>query len=272
LAEEKKLKDAKEAYKVNVAELKAKFAQMNKEYKKDSSTYKTNLETFKKQKAETIAKYQVAVVEAKNEFAAALPRLKAEHAKRIANFEAEYTKEKASITPSNLDSLLQVMESKFNEIYNKFKADKKSVEADLSATEPDRIKREALIQVALNKIMTPSVKLVYEAESKNYRKFMEEEAIAMAKLVGIEDQLDKKPAQLSGGQQQRVAIARALVKKPKVLLLDEPLSNLDARLRLQTREEIKRIQRETGITTVFVTHDQEEAMSISDEIILMNFG
>ena len=96
--------------------------------------------------------------------------------------------------------------------------------------------------------------------------------IEMAKLVGIEDQLDKKPAQLSGGQQQRVAIARALVKKPQVLLLDEPLSNLDARLRLQTREEIKRIQRETGITTIFVTHDQEEAMSISDEIVLMNFG
>ena len=94
----------------------------------------------------------------------------------------------------------------------------------------------------------------------------------MAKLVGIEDQLDKKPAQLSGGQQQRVAIARALVKKPRVLLLDEPLSNLDARLRLQTREEIKRIQKETGITTIFVTHDQEEAMSISDEIVVMNFG
>ncbi len=94
----------------------------------------------------------------------------------------------------------------------------------------------------------------------------------MAKLVGIEDQLDKKPGQLSGGQQQRVAIARALVKKPRVLLLDEPLSNLDARLRLQTREEIKRIQRETGITTIFVTHDQEEAMSISDEIVVMNFG
>ena len=76
----------------------------------------------------------------------------------------------------------------------------------------------------------------------------------------------------SGGQQQRVAIARALVKKPRVLLLDEPLSNLDARLRLQMREEIKRIQRETGITTIFVTHDQEEAMSISDEMIIMNFG
>ncbi len=94
----------------------------------------------------------------------------------------------------------------------------------------------------------------------------------MAELVGIGDQLDKKPSQLSGGQQQRVAIARALVKKPRVLLLDEPLSNLDARLRLQTREEIKRIQRETGITTIFVTHDQEEAMSISDKMVVLDFG
>ncbi|MCQ2087520.1 MAG: ABC transporter ATP-binding protein [Bacilli bacterium] len=90
-----------------------------------------------------------------------------------------------------------------------------------------------------------------------------------AKLVQIDDLMDRKPSELSGGQQQRVAIARALVKMPRVLLLDEPLSNLDARLRLQTREEIKRIQRETGITTVFVTHDQDEAMSISDQIVVM---
>ena len=75
-----------------------------------------------------------------------------------------------------------------------------------------------------------------------------------------------------GGQQQRVAIARALVKKPKVLLLDEPLSNLDARLRLKTREEIRRIQKETNITTVFVTHDQDEAMSICDRIVVMKDG
>jgi multiple sugar transport system ATP-binding protein len=93
-----------------------------------------------------------------------------------------------------------------------------------------------------------------------------------AKVVQIEPFLERKPNQLSGGQQQRVAIARALVKKPKVLLLDEPLSNLDARLRLQTREEIRRIQQSTGITTVFVTHDQEEAMSISDEIVVMKLG
>ena len=84
--------------------------------------------------------------------------------------------------------------------------------------------------------------------------------------------MDRKPSELSGGQQQRVAIARAMVKMPKVLLLDEPLSNLDARLRLQTREEIRRIQKETGITTVFVTHDQEEAMSISDRIVVMKEG
>ncbi len=94
----------------------------------------------------------------------------------------------------------------------------------------------------------------------------------MAKIVDIEPYLDRKPHELSGGQQQRVAIARALAKKPSVLLLDEPLSNLDARLRLQTREEIKRIQRSTAITTIFVTHDQEEAMSISDVIVVMKLG
>lgn len=93
-----------------------------------------------------------------------------------------------------------------------------------------------------------------------------------AKLVHIDELLDRKPSELSGGQQQRVAIARALVKLPKVLLLDEPLSNLDARLRLQTREEIRRIQKETGITTIFVTHDQDEAMSISDLIVVMKDG
>ena len=93
-----------------------------------------------------------------------------------------------------------------------------------------------------------------------------------ARLVQIENYLERKPAELSGGQQQRVAIARALVKKPKVLLLDEPLSNLDARLRIQTREEIRKIQQRTGITTVFVTHDQEEAMSICDRILVMKDG
>ena len=101
---------------------------------------------------------------------------------------------------------------------------------------------------------------------------MLERAYEVAKLVQIDELMDRKPSELSGGQQQRVAIARALVKMPRVLLLDEPLSNLDARLRLQTREEIRRIQKETGITTIFVTHDQEEAMSISDVIVVMKLG
>ena len=107
---------------------------------------------------------------------------------------------------------------------------------------------------------------------KMSKEAMLERAYHAAKLVQIEDLMDRKPGEMSGGQQQRVAIARALVKMPRVLLLDEPLSNLDARLRLQTREEIRRIQRETGITTIFVTHDQEEAMSISDMIVVMKLG
>jgi multiple sugar transport system ATP-binding protein len=111
-----------------------------------------------------------------------------------------------------------------------------------------------------------------KGKDKLTKEQMNEKAYEVAKLVQIEELMDRKPSELSGGQQQRVAIARALVKMPRVLLLDEPLSNLDARLRLQTREEIRRIQRETKITTIFVTHDQEEAMSISDLIIVMKDG
>ena len=111
-----------------------------------------------------------------------------------------------------------------------------------------------------------------KGKDKMTKEQMLERANEAAKLVQIDGLLERKPGEMSGGQQQRVAIARALVKMPRVLLLDEPLSNLDARLRLQTREEIRRIQKETGITTVFVTHDQEEAMSISDMIVVMKLG
>ena len=121
---------------------------------------------------------------------------------------------------------------------------------------------------ALQNIMFPLENL--KGADKLSKEEMVGRAQKAAELVQISEYLERKPSQMSGGQQQRVAIARALVKMPKVLLLDEPLSNLDARLRLSTREEIRRIQRETGITTVFVTHDQEEAMSISDEIVVMN--
>lgn len=92
------------------------------------------------------------------------------------------------------------------------------------------------------------------------------------KLMQIDEYRDRKPDQLSGGQQQRVALARALAVNPDVLLMDEPLSNLDAKLRVDMRQAIREIQREVGITTVYVTHDQEEAMAISDSIAVMNQG
>lgn len=92
------------------------------------------------------------------------------------------------------------------------------------------------------------------------------------KTVRIYDLKDRMPSELSGGQQQRVALARAIVPHPKVLLMDEPLSNLDAKLRIEMRNAIRRIQQQVGITTVYVTHDQEEALSISDRIAVMNKG
>ncbi len=98
------------------------------------------------------------------------------------------------------------------------------------------------------------------------------EVMVVSEKVDIVKNLKKKPTKLSGGQQQRVAIARAIVRKPKVLLMDEPLSNLDAKLRISTREWIKKIQQELNITTIFVTHDQEEAMAISDKVVLMDVG
>jgi len=99
-----------------------------------------------------------------------------------------------------------------------------------------------------------------------------ERAREILKVVKMEEYASRYPNQLSGGQQQRIALARALVVEPDVLLLDEPLSNLDAKLRLETRDEIKRIQRETKVTSIYVTHDQEEALSMADEVAIMNAG
>ncbi|WP_419538389.1 ABC transporter ATP-binding protein [Mycoplasma miroungirhinis] len=117
------------------------------------------------------------------------------------------------------------------------------------------------LQVKINEL---SKEIVTISEAIN------RDVLEVAQRVDITKNLIKRPTQLSGGQQQRVAIARAIVKKPKILLLDEPLSNLDAKLRISTRKWIRDLQRQSGITTVFVTHDQEEAMSISDKIICMS--
>lgn len=145
---------------------------------------------------------------------------------------------------------------------------------DVTKLPPDQRNIGMVFQnYALYPHMTVAENIAFPLEiqkvKKDERKARVEE---IAKLVHVDNLLRRYPSELSGGQQQRVAIARAMVKKPQLLLMDEPLSNLDARLRLEMREEIRRIQKETGITTVFVTHDQEEAMSISDSILLMKDG
>jgi len=99
-----------------------------------------------------------------------------------------------------------------------------------------------------------------------------EKVVSVAEKIGIEEHLNKKISELSGGQQQRIAVARALVMEPGILLMDEPLSNLDAKLRISMREEIKRLQQDLNITTIYVTHDQEEALAISDRIAVFNKG
>lgn len=191
---------------------------------------------------------------------------------QLKQFKIEFEAEMQKIRPENLQVIIDSMNQAYAAIEKPYLIQKRKLMIQVLLNPFNWLRFNHQLWNKLQTIVPEAIKKVEEARYKDYQKLMNDEATAMAKLVGIEDQLNKKPAQLSGGQQQRVAIARALVKKPKVLLLDEPLSNLDARLRLQTREEIKRIQKEIGITTVFVTHDQEEAMSISDEIVLMNFG
>jgi ABC-type sugar transport system ATPase subunit len=107
---------------------------------------------------------------------------------------------------------------------------------------------------------------------KTAKEEMKERARKVTQLVRIEELLDRKPGQLSGGQQQRVALCRALVKEPEILLLDEPLSNLDARLRIMMRSELKRLQKDLGITTIFVTHDQLEALTMADRVAVVSLG
>lgn len=121
--------------------------------------------------------------------------------------------------------------------------------------------------------MTVAENVAYGLKAKKVAKQEIEQRVQKAlKLVQIEGLKDRKPSQLSGGQQQRVALARAIVIEPGILLMDEPLSNLDAKLRIQMRSIIRKLQKELGITTIYVTHDQEEALAISDKIAVMDKG
>ena len=182
-----------------------------------------------------------------------------------------------TVTNKELEKEIRLFLKEQKVRYSDFKLyfDKQNVKVYFKLKQTSQEQAKSLIEALAHKLqLTDTETDVVQAIA--HRKLTKEERRDIvhdtAKLVQVDEYLERKPNQLSGGQQQRVAIARALVKRPRVLLLDEPLSNLDARLRLQTREEIRRIQQETGITTVFVTHDQEEAMSISDQIVVMKLG
>jgi len=121
--------------------------------------------------------------------------------------------------------------------------------------------------------MTVRENIAYPLKVRKVPKSEWDERIARAaSRVQLEDLLDRKPRQLSGGQRQRVALARAIVREPKVFLMDEPLSNLDAKLRVSTRAELKHLQHDLATTTIYVTHDQIEAMTLADRVAVMNFG
>ncbi len=147
---------------------------------------------------------------------------------------------------------------------------------DKDITEYPPEKRE-IVTVFQNYALFPNMNVVENVKyGLKYRGYNKEEQIKLAKeylkIVGLEGYEKNSVGELSGGQQQRVALARALVLQPKILLLDEPFSNLDAKLKIAMREEIKELQKRLGISMIFVTHDQEEALSISDRIVVMSNG
>lgn len=124
----------------------------------------------------------------------------------------------------------------------------------------------------LRELKTMVWQLSHWGEAQNVKRSIDERVRAAAQMLGILELLQRKPKELSGGQRQRVALARAIVRKPKVFLMDEPLSNLDAKLRDQTRAELKKLQESLGVTTLYVTHDQKEAMTLGSRIAVMNHG
>lgn len=140
---------------------------------------------------------------------------------------------------------------------------------------PPRDRHIAMVfqSYALYPHMTVFDNIAFPLKAQHHAKELRREKVeSAAELLGIGHLLERRPRQLSGGERQRVALARALVKEPTVLLLDEPLSNLDAKLRASARDELQRFQRRTGITTIFVTHDQVEAMGLGDRIVVMSAG
>ena len=218
---------------------------------------KQNLIDTKLKNKETKTKlqkeYKEKVIVIKLQFKNELARAKETYAKAKSEEKESEWNEKLTEAKRNIATLPKLTKVEYLEL--------RKVLLEKYTDDKTKLSQKDLVEV--NKLSNKIVSI---------RELIHREVMDVAKRVDIVKNLQKKPTKLSGGQQQRVAIARAIVKKPKVLLMDEPLSNLDAKLRLSTREWIRGVQQELGITTVFVTHDQEEAMSISDTIIIMSDG
>ncbi len=194
------------------------------------------------------------------------------HTEDIKEIKNKYKEDLNFVKSEKKRILSEVKEWRVSEIE---KVNKKFSNLDSSLKEKSEISinkiKDIANNVSLNEKDLEELRLL-ENKKVPWKVALDKKVREVAERVGITDQLEKKVTALSGGQQQRVAISRTLVKNPKVLLLDEPLSNLDAKMRVQTREWIRNLQQELGITTIFVTHDQEEAMSISDKIVCMSNG
>ncbi len=214
--------------------------------------FNSSLKDINEIKNKELEKYNNRISRYKNDFKNELPNLKAE--------KAAILKEASTFRAEEFKRLFEEYNPKIREAKIEFSSSLKEINSKVSKY---KIGTDEKIDVAINKLEREKKDLIIEIDNA---------VKEVADKVGITQNLHKKVTQLSGGQQQRVAISRTLVKNPSILLLDEPLSNLDAKMRISTREWIRNLQQDLGITTVFVTHDQEEAMSISDKIVCMSVG
>ncbi|APJ38100.1 ATP-binding cassette domain-containing protein [Mycoplasmopsis pullorum] len=263
---------------------------IDKIYKLRSSLF-DELETYKNevyknnisiQPKEIVRTFEVKLLNKINEsiYKVLFKYVKVKHNKILKNLKLQLNFMKSLTKVHSVNRMLnetkKIIKQENKEYQNKFKLAQKELVSQIFASQTSVSSSNS------NKGLNELIRLLpieAQHEVEEYKKDLisMKEAIArdvleVSERVDITKNLAKKPTQLSGGQQQRVAIARALVKKPKILLLDEPLSNLDAKLRISTRKWIRELQQESKITTVFVTHDQEEAMSISDKVICMSMA
>lgn len=224
----------------------------------------SSLKESKKNNEISIEEYNNENTNIKNEFRTNKALIIEEYKAHISELKDKFLAEKAKNKSEKINE-------KLKEIKKESKALPKMLEKIFEINLQELISQYSLSKDNLNDEQLATI-MHHQDQIKSLNDIVNDEVMEISKRVDITKNLAKLPPNLSGGQQQRVAIARALVRKPKIILMDEPLSNLDAKLRINTRNWIRQIQQELKLTTIFVTHDQEEAMSISDTIICMSEG